>query len=120
MLNNSDPPELDAVELANFGDETTSIGGWLTDNLRVPRKYRILAGTKMEPGSFLVLDETDFGQSTEGNVGFFDSVRLAKKSICLPLPTASCKAMPMAFAFVRFRRAKPKGLGWEQTGNAIS
>lgn len=71
VLNNSDPPELDAVELANFGNETTSIGGWyLTDNLQVPRKYRIPAGTKMEPGSFLVLDETDFGQSTEENVGF--------------------------------------------------
>ena len=71
VLNNSNPPELDAVELANFGDETTSIGGWyLTDDLRVPRKYRIPAGTEMEPGSFLVLNETDFGQSTEGNVGF--------------------------------------------------
>ena len=71
VLNNSDPPEVDAVELANYGNETTSIGGWyLTDDLRVPRKYRIPAGTTMEPGSFLVLDETDFGQSTEENVGF--------------------------------------------------
>ena len=71
VLNNSNPPEFDAVELAHFGDETTFIGGWyLTDNLRVPRKYRIPAGTAMEPGSFLVLDETDFGQSTEENVGF--------------------------------------------------
>ena len=71
VLNNSDPPELDAVELAHFGDETTSIGGWyLTDDLQVPRKYRIPAGTTMEPGSFWVLDETDFGQSTEENVGF--------------------------------------------------
>lgn len=71
VLNNSAPPELDAVELANFGDETTSIGGWyLTDDLQVPRKYRIPAGTEMKPGSFLVLDETDFGQSTEENVGF--------------------------------------------------
>ena len=71
VINNSDPPEVDAVELANYGNETTSIGGWyLTDDLRVPRKYRIPAGTTMEPGSFLVLDETDFGQSTEENVGF--------------------------------------------------
>ncbi len=71
VLNNSDPPELDAVELANFGNETTSIGGWyLTDDLQVPRKYRLPEGTTMEPGSFLVLDETDFGQSTEENVGF--------------------------------------------------
>ena len=71
VLNNSDPPEMDAVELGNFGNETAAIGGWyLTDDLRVPRKYRLPAGTAMEPGSFLVLDETDFGQSAGGNIGF--------------------------------------------------
>ena len=35
----------------------------------------------------------------------FDSVRLAKKSICLPLPTVSCKAYADGFRF----RAIPPG-----------
>ena len=54
VLNNSDPPEVDAVELANYGNETTSIGGWyLTDDLRVPRKYRIPGGNDNGARKFL-------------------------------------------------------------------
>ncbi len=71
VLNNSDWPQVDGIELVNFGGAAAAIGGWyLTDDLQSPRKYRIPEGTTIEPGDFLVIDETAFGQSVKGNTGF--------------------------------------------------
>ncbi|MCS1410224.1 MAG: hypothetical protein M2R45_03414 [Verrucomicrobia subdivision 3 bacterium] len=71
VLNNSEPPAVDVVELVNDGDQATSVGGWfLTDDLRIPGKFRIQEGTVIEPGGFLVLDENVFGTSPDGTAGF--------------------------------------------------
>jgi hypothetical protein len=71
VLNNSNPPELDAIELTNQGDQSMDISHWfLTDDLRSPRKYRILEGTVIEPGDWVVFREDLFGDDTEEGVGF--------------------------------------------------
>jgi hypothetical protein len=56
----------DAVELFNPNATPASIGGWyLTDDVSVPKKFRIPAGTTIAPGGHLVFDETHFN-STPG------------------------------------------------------
>jgi hypothetical protein len=71
VLNNSNPPELDAIELTNVGDQLMDISHWfLTDDLRSPRKFRIVEGTLIEPGDWLVIREDLFGGETGDGTGF--------------------------------------------------
>jgi hypothetical protein len=51
----------DAIELFNPGESIAAIGGWyLADDVAVPKKFRIPAGTTIAPGGYLVFDETHF------------------------------------------------------------
>ncbi|MDA7632632.1 CotH kinase family protein [bacterium] len=71
VLNNSNPPELDAIELTNQGDEAMDISHWfLTDDLRSPRKFRVPEGTILETGDWLVFREDLFGKVSETGAGF--------------------------------------------------
>ncbi len=71
VLNNSDLPMVDAVELTNEGDEAVDLSGWLlTDSLRDPQKYAFPTGSVIAPGSRLVIDENSFGATEAGAAGF--------------------------------------------------
>jgi len=61
ILTHTDFPALDTVELYNPNPFPVDIGYWyLTDDRTVPKKYRILAGTKIQSNSFLKFDEGQF------------------------------------------------------------
>ena len=64
VLTHTDPtPPYDSIELLNLSTSTADVSGWfLTDEFDEPRKYRILDGTTIAPGGFLVLDETQFNE----------------------------------------------------------
>jgi hypothetical protein len=71
ILTNTDPPQVDAIELHNPNNVPAPIGGWwLTDNRSQPRKFQIPAGVVIPPGGFVVFDERDFNQSP-GEPGSF-------------------------------------------------
>ena len=71
ILNNSEPPQLDTIELYNPGPLTVGLGGWyLTDDRQEPRKYRIPDDLRIEPRQYLLLDETHFGRSPDENGSF--------------------------------------------------
>lgn len=60
-LTHTDLSELDAIELYNPTSEPIDLGGWyLTDDRSVPRKFKIPAGTAIEPAGYLVFSESDF------------------------------------------------------------
>jgi len=60
-------PALDTVELYNPGAGAADIGGWyLTDDFRVPKKYRFQNGTLIAPNDYLVLDEAAFNVGPAG------------------------------------------------------
>ncbi|MCI0744720.1 MAG: CotH kinase family protein, partial [Verrucomicrobia subdivision 3 bacterium] len=62
VLTHSDPPPpTDTVELANLSGSPANIGGWfLTDDFRVPKKYRIPDGTTVAANGFLLFNESHF------------------------------------------------------------
>lgn len=61
VLTHTDPPLKDSIELLNLATTNAPIGGWyLTDDLSVPKKFRIPDGTSIPPGGLLVFDEDDF------------------------------------------------------------
>jgi len=61
LLSNSAAPNIDAVELYNPGVAAVDLSGWwLSDDLRLPQKYPIPAGTVIAAGGYLVFTETDF------------------------------------------------------------
>ncbi len=61
FLSNSEPPEVDAIELHNPTDFNINIGYWyLTDDKKTPKKYRIPAGRTVQAGGYVVLTESDF------------------------------------------------------------
>ena len=61
VLTHTDPPQLDSVELFNPTTNAVNLGGWfLTDHFYAPKKYRIAAGTTIQPLSHLVFDENQF------------------------------------------------------------
>ena len=71
ILNNSSDQDLDAIEIVNLGMEVVDIGEWfLTDELQVPNKFVIPSGTMIEPGGWLVVDESVFGVAGESQNGF--------------------------------------------------
>lgn len=67
-LTHSGPPQpSDAIELLNLSSEPADVSGWyLTDDLRVPKKFRIPTATPaISPGGLLVFFETVFGDDDE-------------------------------------------------------
>jgi hypothetical protein len=60
-LTNTEPPEVDAIELYNPTGDAVDIGGWfLTDDSATPQKFRIPDGTQIPARGYLVFDESDF------------------------------------------------------------
>ncbi|MBU4461102.1 MAG: lamin tail domain-containing protein, partial [Verrucomicrobia bacterium] len=56
VLAHTDPPQEDAVELANLTTNAVNIGGWyLSDDNATRRKYRFPAGTMIAPGGHFVV-----------------------------------------------------------------
>jgi hypothetical protein len=67
VLAHTDPPLEDSVELYNYGTSVIDISGWLlTDDLALPRKYRIPPSTLLAPGAYVVFKETDFNANGTG------------------------------------------------------
>jgi len=61
VLTHTDPPLQDSIELRNLASTNAPIGGWyLTDDLSVPKKFRIPDGASIPSGGLLVFDEDDF------------------------------------------------------------
>ena len=55
----------DWLELYNPGGSTIEVGGWwLSDDLRIPKKYQIPAGTSLPAGGYLVVAAAQFGAGT--------------------------------------------------------
>jgi len=68
VLANTDPPQIDAVELHNPTGQDVDLGGWfLTDDFSRPFKFRIPAGTVIPAGGWRVFTEADFNA---GGAGF--------------------------------------------------
>ena len=58
---NSEPPDLDAIELTNTSDTSVDISGWfLTDSLKEPRQFAIPDGAVLNAGTFMVFREDAF------------------------------------------------------------
>jgi hypothetical protein len=71
VLTHTDPPAVDAIELYNPGELPADIGGWyLTDDARVPGKFRIPAGTRVAPRGFQVFTEADFDAASSSGQAF--------------------------------------------------
>ena len=72
VLTHTDAPLEDAIELHNPTAQTIDLSGWyLTDSRIDPRRYRILDGTVLAPGGFVVLYEIQFNPNLDGRRPFF-------------------------------------------------
>ncbi|MEM7534745.1 MAG: lamin tail domain-containing protein [Chloroflexota bacterium] len=61
LLSNSEPPTVDTIEFYNTTDGAIDISGWfVSDTSDAYRKYTFPAGTIIDAGGFLVIDESDF------------------------------------------------------------
>ena len=61
VLTSSTPPDVDAIELRNLTASPADISGWyLTDDDTFPWKYRFPAGSVIQAGGYLVVDESQF------------------------------------------------------------
>ena len=61
VLLHTDPPLLDSIELFNPAPTNVNVGGWfLTDDLSVPRKFRLPDATVIPAGGYLAFDENQF------------------------------------------------------------
>jgi len=70
-LTHTDPPLFDSIELYNPTAGAVDIGGWfLTDDGKVPMKYRIPDGTTIAAGGYLVFTETQFNPTPGTNNSF--------------------------------------------------
>jgi hypothetical protein len=71
VLTHTDPPMVDAIELANPTGSPVDISYWyLTDDAGLPQKFRIPAGTIVPANSYVVFTETQFN-SVAGNAASF-------------------------------------------------
>jgi len=63
ILTHTTPPQYDAIELYNPNATNVDLSGWfLTDNLSIPKKYRIPNGTSITATGYLVFyADTSFG-----------------------------------------------------------
>ena len=67
VLAHTDLPAVDTVELYNPTSTNVNIGGWfLTDNVDVPKKYRIANGTTIPAGGYATFNANQFGAGTNG------------------------------------------------------
>ncbi len=67
VLAHTDLPDVDALELCNPGTTNVNIGGWfLTDDFYAPKKYRIMSGTQLPAGGYLVFNANQFGVGGSG------------------------------------------------------
>lgn len=61
VLTHTDLPLEDALELQNIGSGAVNIGNWWVSNSKLdPKRYRIPAGTVLQPGRFVVFYEYQF------------------------------------------------------------
>ncbi|MCH8922780.1 MAG: lamin tail domain-containing protein, partial [Planctomycetes bacterium] len=61
VLSHTDSALGDRIELLNTTDEPIVIGGWfLSDDVSLPRKYRIAEGTTIMPGDFRVFSQATY------------------------------------------------------------
>ena len=61
VLANPDSSQVDAIELFNPTTSSINIGGWfLGDDAADPFQFQIPIGTILNPGQYVVFDETDF------------------------------------------------------------
>ena len=61
VLTHTDPPQTDSIELYNPHGVEVDLGGWyLTDDRKVPQKFRIPDGTMIGPGGYRLFTESDF------------------------------------------------------------
>jgi hypothetical protein len=68
VLAHTDLPQVDAVELFNPTAGAVNVGGWfITDDYRVPKKFRIPDGTNIAAGGYVVFTENEFNP---GGTGF--------------------------------------------------
>jgi len=71
LLSRPAPGDKVAVELANLSDAPADISGWwLSDDFRVPKKFRLPPGTVLAPGGLVVFTEDDFNAPTQGTNAF--------------------------------------------------
>jgi hypothetical protein len=67
LLSHTDVPEVDAIELFNNSLTPADISNWfLSDSKSSPYKFQFSSGTIINPGEYLVVDETDFNTSGTG------------------------------------------------------
>jgi hypothetical protein len=67
LVTASDAPQLDAIEIYNPNPVAVDMGNWfLSDDAGNPWKIRTPANTLIPAGGYLVLDESDFNQGTNG------------------------------------------------------
>jgi hypothetical protein len=70
-LTHTDLPSVDSIELYNPTGSTVDVGGWfLTDDGKVPMKYRIPDNTTIAAGGYAVLTEADFNPTPGTNNSF--------------------------------------------------
>jgi hypothetical protein len=70
-LTHTDLPQVDAIELYNPTASAVNIGGWfLTDDAAAPTKFRIPNDTLIDPGAYLVFDESHFNPTSDSEFGF--------------------------------------------------
>jgi hypothetical protein len=62
VLSHTDPPQYDSIELFNKSDAAVAIGGWWLSDFSDQNyfKFQIPAGVVLNPGDYIVYDETDF------------------------------------------------------------
>ena len=67
LLSHTDLPQLDAVEFFNAEEDTIDISNWyLSDSKSDVFKYKFPSNSKIAPGEFLVVDESDFNVGERG------------------------------------------------------
>ena len=67
LLPHTDLPQLDAVEFFNAEEDTIDISNWyLSDSKSDQFKYKFPSNSKIPPGEFLVVDESDFNVGEKG------------------------------------------------------
>ena len=61
ILANSELPQQDAIELANFSDHEIDLSGWyLSDSNNDYFKFQVPMGTTIPAGGYIIFDENDF------------------------------------------------------------
>jgi hypothetical protein len=71
VLAHTDLPQLDAIELHNPTNVAINIGGWfLSDDVAVPKKYRITNGCVIAAGGYLSFDASLFNNGSTALVPF--------------------------------------------------